>query len=223
MRPISWIWKECAHVCIRRRPTLHTSLTFIFSAHAVDHLISMSHSNTRVAFFFCQFDDMESLEAKTILASLIRQGLDGRSLPKIVETHLARIFRDPFLDFEKLTQLFVTVAEMFAVNFIVIDAIDECKKEERLLLLDVFRKVSLSNKTILKMYMATRDDIGKEIRKFSNKICDLPMSSPEISLDIATYVENVIEEKKDNGDLAVRDPKLLEEIRDALIKGAEGM
>lgn len=194
------------------------------SAHLVDHLISVSQANdTRVAFFFCQFDDVESLEARTILASLIRQGLDGRSLPKIVETHLSGILKNSFADIEELMALFIAVAERFAVNFIVIDAIDECKKDERSVLLDFLRKASLSNKFILRIYLATRDDVGEEIRKASKSLHHLPMSSPEAGQDIATYIENIIEEKKDKGDMIVGDPNLLVEIRDALVKGAQGM
>ena len=109
------------------------------------------------------------------------------------------------------------------MNYIVIDAIDECKKDERTVLLDFLRKVTLLTKPIFKIYLATRDDVGEEIRKISKTFYHLPMSSPEVSQDIATYIEGVIEEKKDKGDIVVRDPNLFVEIRDALIKGAQGM
>lgn len=48
-------------------------------------------------------------------------------------------------------------------------------------------------------------------------------SSSEAHMSIRTYIQDVLAEKKENKDFIVGNPKLLKEIRDALVERANGM
>jgi len=178
-----------------------------------------------VRFFFCQYDDQESLSARTILATLIRQCLDPSTLSSQVEAHLGRLFEGSLPDFDDLSDLMEKVSEVSDLShehFIVIDALDECDKGERGMLMLVLRRLLTSSRVNCKIFLASGPQLSTELKGLRPSY-HLSMTSPEVDLDIKTYIENMIAEKTDNGELLVGQPQLRDEIQDALTKGAQGM
>jgi hypothetical protein len=49
------------------------------------------------------------------------------------------------------------------------------------------------------------------------------MSCEETRADILTYIEDMVEDKIQDGDLDICDPQLKQDIQQALAKGANGM
>lgn len=138
-------------------------------------------------------------------------------------THLTKLFADGSPDAEDLRPLLQEVVDKSHTHFIVIDAIDECVKAERDTLLTVLRTTAESSRASLKIFIASRPDIGPEIERTFKTYHHKSMNSVGLHSDIATYIKDILIEKKESGDLKVGRLALVEEIQDMLIKGAQGM
>lgn len=177
----------------------------------------------RVIFFFCQFDNAESLTARTILGSLTRQCLNAESMPKAVEARLANLFDNGLPDLDDLEVLFVDQIAALKSCSIIIDGIDECAKAERNVVFGALRKVANASPRHFKIFVASRPQVGVEIEKFFKFRHQKSMDSPKVHADITRYIKIVLEEKRDDGELQVGNPELIAEIEDTLVSSAHGM
>jgi hypothetical protein len=194
------------------------------SASVIGELFCRSPTNPpSVGYFFCRYDGPESLKARTILHSLIRQCLNADSMSNQIEAHLKRLLEDSPPDFEELSDLMENVSAASQEQFIVIDAIDECKKGERGELLSALRRLMDSSRVKTKIFLASGPHIGIELKKALKISYRVSMTSPAVHSDIKTYIESVIGKKRDSGELVVGQTQLITEIQDALIRGAQGM
>lgn len=190
----------------------------------VGHLFVTPGNTSQIIYFFCQFDSDESLHASTILSSLIRQCLDAQSLPQHIESRLADLLRVPSPEVKELGILLKDVLQVIAkASFIFIDAIDECKKIERSILFKVLQDVTISCSSKVKIFLAVRQGIVEEVEKTCKPCCQVTMGSIEADLDIRTYIRDILVERKESGVLVVGNPKLLDEIREALVQESNGM
>jgi hypothetical protein len=197
---------------------------FQSSAFAVKQLLCHNTTNpTFVRFFFCQYDNPESLKARTILGSLIRQCLDINNLSNKIEGRLKELLKDSPLDFEELNDLIEDVFAVSQEQFIVIDALDECEKADRKLLLSALRRLINASKVKLKIFLTSGPHMGIEFERTLRPNFHISMTSPEANSDIRSYIENEITQKNENGDLMVGQSQLITEIQDALVRGAQGM
>ena len=175
-----------------------------------------------VLFFFCQHDKPESLSARAILGSLIRQCLDANSMPKQIEARLERLCGDS-PDCEDLGDFMEDILTVSSEQLIMIDAIDECETSQRDILLSTLRRLKNSRKVKPKIFLTSGLHIGAELKRALHIDHYISMASPEVHTDIKTYIEDVIAERVGNGDLVVGQPQLITEIQKALITGAGGM
>ncbi|MCJ1347169.1 hypothetical protein MMC31_005390 [Peltigera leucophlebia] len=195
----------------------------VLTASAVSHLFSSAQSCSRVIYFFCQFDNAESLNVSTILGSLIRQCVDAETLPHLIESRLTNLLKHSCPELKELGVLLRDVLAITKVGFILVDAIDDCRKPERGSLLMELRDVMGSCPGVAKLFLAVRQGIVEEVGNIC-KICyQATTNSTEAHKSIKLYIENVLAEKKEKKDLVVGNPKLLNEIRDALVKESNGM
>ena len=193
-----------------------------FSAAAIDDLFCSQHPRNTVSFFFCQFDNAESLQARTILGCLIRQLLTLDTLSKGICNRIETLFTDAMPDAEDLGSLFDEVAGESQIHYIVIDGLDECPKADRNVVLKVLGKL-VSSKSTIKILLSSREDIGGDIQRKFKPLRHKTMACQEAAADIASYIDGVIADKIDEKELEVGDPKLILDIRDALVQGAHGM
>lgn len=194
------------------------------SAAAIDDIFChQSPSNTFISFFFCKDNQAESLQARTILGSLIRQCLTVDKLSKNVEDKLSKLFSGFLPDVEELNPLFTAVSNLSQMHYVVIDGFDACPKVDRDAVLAALHHISTSSQSSVKIYLSSREDIRKDILKVFKNCHHQTMSRREVDADIASYVEGVMQMKVEQGELTVGDPNLISEVRDALIQGADGM
>ena len=201
------------------------SLLTCFSACTLGHLFDKSGNDYRVAYFFCQFDNAESLSASTILSSLVRQFLDPKTLPKSIETCLVNLLKVPSPEAQDLRILLehVLAIDKDKRNVIFIDAIDECARSEWEELLEVLQNIMVSCSSMVKVFLAVRQGITEEVGKIFKTHYQANMGSCEVDPDIKTYIEDVLAKKIDSGKLVVRNHGLIIEITDALVQQANGM
>ncbi|KAH0537546.1 hypothetical protein FGG08_005681, partial [Glutinoglossum americanum] len=176
-----------------------------------------------VIFFFCQFDNAPSLTARTILGSLTKQCLNIENMSKTTEAHLAKLFKNGPPDLDDLEALFVDQIAASESHFIVIDGVDECAKAERNVLFTALSKLVGCSLRSLKIFVASRPQVGLEIGRFFKFRHHVSMSSPEAYTDITKYIKSDLEAKRKSGDLKVGNSELIAEIEDALVSGAQGM
>lgn len=190
----------------------------------IGQLFATPGSSSRILYFFCEFDNDESLCASTILSSLVRQCLDAQSLPQSIESRLANLLQVSSPEAKELGVLLRDVLQVVAkASYIFIDAIDECKKSERSILLKVLQDLKISCSSKVKIFLAVRQGIVEEVEKMCKPCCQATMSCIEANLDIMTYIGDILTERKESGALVVGNPKLLDEIKDALAQEANGM
>ncbi len=194
------------------------------SASVINDLFSNRQgTDVHIKFFFCRFDEAISLKAETILRSIVRQSLDAANAFKDIGCCLERISRDASSDVEELRNLLEKQIAMSQACYIVIDALDECEKSDRDVILDFLQAVIAPNRPSVKILLTSRDSIGGEIKKRFPSVQRVSMSSPDAQSDIVTYTREAIDQRLRNGDLFVGNDKLVKEIQDALIQGAQGM
>ena len=199
------------------------SLLNCFSACTVGHLFGRSGNNYRVAYFFCQFDNAESLGASIILSALVRQLLDIKTLPKSIETCLVNLLKISCPEAQDLGSLLKDVLVISKCSYIFIDAIDECSKSEWEVLLEVLRDIVVSFSGVVKIFLAARQGIVEDVRKIFKAYYQVTMGSSKAGSDIKTYIKDVLAEKRDGGKLVVGNPELINEITDTLVQQANGM
>ena len=158
-----------------------------------------------------------------ILRSIIRQSLDATNLPRDIEVSLEDISQNALSGIEELQSLLQKKVALSQVYYIVVDALDECEKSERDLVLDVLQSVTALSHSKVKLFLASRDSIGRDIRKQFPSLQHLSMGSPEALSDISTYTRENIDERLSEGDLVIGNHQLVKEIQDVLIQGAQGM
>ena len=123
----------------------------------------------------------------------------------------------------ELERLLVDLFTTSPKQCIVIDALDECEKEEQQILLTTLRKIMNSPRAKPKLFLTSGPHIGVELNRFLEIHHRLSMTSSDVDNDITAYIESSLAEKKASGELIVGVPHLIDDIQDALVKGAKGM
>lgn len=195
----------------------------VLTAALIDELLCTQLSgNALVGFFFCQHDHRESLEARTILGSLVRQFLTIETMSETMQNQLERLSTDPLFSDDELELLLKTAFDASRKYFIVIDGFDECSPQDRRFILSVLKEASFSQSTI-KVFISSRHDSGREIEKAFDSRYSRTMDCQEVDRDIEVYIKTTIEDRRSIKELVVGDAELLQDIEEALIRGARGM
>jgi hypothetical protein len=198
-------------------------LTSYRRASIVEYLLKGKRDNViSITFFFPRFDDTISLEAETILRSIIRQSLNSNDLPSEIESRLEKIEKHPLSSLEAINDLLEGILALSKACYIIIDALDEFDKSERDILLKTLSSLSTAGGNV-KLFLAGRDSLSEEIKRRFQPVYHISMSCTQAQSDISRYISEIIDERLSNGDLVVGDNSIIQEIQDALIQGAQGM
>ncbi|KAJ6157411.1 hypothetical protein N7470_005003 [Penicillium chermesinum] len=197
----------------------------ILAASVVDWILTEIHdSKALVSFLFVRFDDYMSLETESILKSILFQVLDKAGFPDEVAVLLAdaqhKLSSTP-KDLINMLGLAYTTLELKRI-YIVIDGIDECPKQERDSLLSALASLRLFELNI-RVFISGRESVSSEVNMEFRHLSHLSMRSQLAQSDIATYINKTVDQKLRNEELIVGDNDLIEEIKDALRQGADGM
>ncbi|KAF1991001.1 purine and uridine phosphorylase [Aulographum hederae CBS 113979] len=118
----------------------------IMAAVAIDDLYRTHGDDTGIAFLFCNYKAQLDQSTPKLQAALLKQLVQGRpDLAALVERmytkHLKRQSR-PSID--ELIQGLRSTCSSYTTVYIIIDALDECLKEDREYLIDVLRDLQAS-------------------------------------------------------------------------------
>ncbi|KAK4210328.1 hypothetical protein QBC37DRAFT_292662 [Rhypophila decipiens] len=188
----------------------------------LDYLFQNGGSDASVLFYHVRFDKPESLQAETIIRSLIRQKLDTESLSVELNTLLVAAEHAMF-DSASLYNLLQRKLLESKITYIIIDGVDEPSPEEVKIVTCTLKRLMGHPRIFLKLLLSSRDGRSNDLRKKFLRSSHLSLHGDGADEDIKHYITQVIDERIEEGDLVVGDKALIGEIRDALTKGAQGM
>lgn len=111
----------------------------------------------RIAYFFCSHDNVASLKANTILSSLIKQLLNPDNIDASLELTLKAVLSSQDIFYPDLEPLLLKAVSLSRVQYLFIDAIDECSDIDRKKVLKALAKVMHEPKRQIKLCLSTRD------------------------------------------------------------------
>ena len=201
-----------------------TLLTYLYSAAVIEYLLTRPPKDqTHLGFFFCEYDNLSSLDSRIILGTLLRQCLSESKMSDVIETRLKGLFESPFSDVEDLESLLQDVAATPGTLIFIIDGFDECRKTDRMIVLKLLHRLMSTSPSKVKVFLSSREDIIGDIDRIFTTCHHVCMDCEETHADILAYVKDLIDEKILNGDLEVGDPQLKQDIQRVLANGANGM
>ena len=120
-----------------------------------------------------------------------------------------------------LFELLESLIQLPEIVYMVIDGLDECNENTRYQLLTFFMKlIKLRNRGI-KIIISSRPEI--DIMRSATKSHQISLEDAKDRLDIEAYIEDEIHQKRKAGKISFNEVSIMKEIKDALVKGAEGM
>ncbi|KAJ5637475.1 hypothetical protein N7490_007354 [Penicillium lividum] len=175
-----------------------------------------------VAYFFCRHDVAQSLKARTVIGSLIRQLLSSvEDLTSVAEALNQCAELD---EFTRMTCLLEYAFPSRSLQcFMIVDGLDELENSERIKTMAELAK--LQENFNIRICASFRSDPTSYDRRIdsvgfvSPTVIPIPENSSEIQAFILEELEDCLESQR----LVVGDPTLILEIRDALFHGSQGM
>jgi KAP family P-loop domain len=178
---------------------------------------------TAINYYYCDFSDPISLEARSILGAIIRELLENIIIPEDLEQKIEQFYRygTRTAAEDELLSILNAVLKYFSKIYICIDGLDECEKNEQATILSMVKQLAKFDHTVLKFIIISREEtlISTSLRKFPR----LRVSADKNSLDIRVFVEETVKSNIRSGALTIRDHSLESDIKSALIDGADGM
>ncbi|KAL6719360.1 hypothetical protein ACLMJK_003599 [Lecanora helva] len=194
----------------------------ILTACVIDELLIRQAGHAKIIFFLIDYNNANSLKARTILKSLLSQCLtiDRVHEHESVLESLSSLDGD-IAEFE---ELFVTVFSRISANtWVVIDGMDELAQPERRVMLSALSRIALNQDISTKLFVSSRDDLGVGLRNQFPSLFHMTTLCEESAQDIARYVELGVDEKIQQGELCVGDENIVGLIKEKLIEGARGI
>ena len=178
-----------------------------------------------MAFFYCDYADYETLDASTILGTIIQQLLDIR--PSIKETIAVKI-REAYGDGIRksspadLFQLLDFIIRHYHHTvYVVLDGVDETTPETQEKLLSGFSMLSESCGKLLKLYFSTRDIT--QISDHFPSYLSFNISESGADEDLENYIKASVHQRLHSLPIMVNHPYLEESAVRQLTVKAQGM
>ncbi|KAK6544064.1 hypothetical protein TWF694_000776 [Orbilia ellipsospora] len=201
----------------------------VLTAGVIDNLMELSRTASTkhyISYFFCTYTSPTSLQARTILASLLRQ---LAYYSHIWPQDLSDSFESYFEDKENASRVVPSNIQALLIklikankarNFIIIDGLDECNDKDRGLVVRTLKQIFSSIPDDLKILISSRasQDIGRALNEF--KQLDLATSNQS---DIEAFITRTLQDKEMEGQLPDLEPRLIEKIKTTLAANAQGL
>ncbi|THX79338.1 hypothetical protein D6D04_05225 [Aureobasidium pullulans] len=196
----------------------------VMTGYIVQEMSAKSSPGTeKLAYFFCQHDNEASLQATTILKSIIKQCLDQDEKLYDVNTLAIDALLESPNDLDGLEAFLSKLVSGLSRIVIILDGIDECSNKEMKTTLKSLRKLVLQKTSGLKLYLAGDERITDLIASFLNPIHGMNTGCLEARIDLQALVRQLVATKRQDEDLVIGDDHLHQEIVDVLCTASQGM
>ncbi|KAL9042772.1 MAG: hypothetical protein Q9214_003688 [Letrouitia sp. 1 TL-2023] len=175
------------------------------------------------SYFFCRFDDEESLQAKNIFGSIARQLVSDLSAEVFVD------FNQGPLDGPAILKLLENSLSNNRRYFIILDGLDECNETQMREVAEALYHLLNSSSLHIKVFWSSRSNVMSWLSaKFEPQQrvhLDAVESQKQIAHDIREFINTTLEEWLDGDppELQIWDPTLVLSIIDHLETEAHGM
>jgi Cdc6-like AAA superfamily ATPase len=219
---INWITESRSSVflCTGAPGTGKTVMTaYVIEALSAKYI----QSSEKLVYFFCEYDNEHSSQATTIIQSIIRQLLDQEDDAFTAnETSINELLKDPH-DLGLLQNLLSDVIGSWHSVVVILDGLDECSLTELELLLKTLHNIIRRQTTGLKLYLSGDDRISDLVKSLLNPGFVVVARMPEAELDLVELVQQLVNARREDGDLVVDDHSLYQEVIDVLCTRSQGM
>jgi hypothetical protein len=128
------------------------------------------------------------------------------------------------LDIDDARELILELVALYPITTIIIDALDECPREERAVMIDFIKTLIRNSSNLVKFFISSREDgdIVFHLEEFPS----LRISSGKNQVDIEAFVEAETRRLVESGSLLRHSQKqrqLMDEIMSRVAKDAKGM
>ena len=194
-------------------------------SNVIDFLSSrVDNKSSTIAFYYCAFSDIVTLQTVSILGTILKQLLLPKSslldtLNSALSSTFENVSRSP--DRKELTKLLGSVLEAYSQVYVIIDGLDECEKNVQQDVLYAINEIVQIPEHTVKVWVSNREDA--EIKNTLKAYSCLYISEANVTGDIANYVEASVKSRLSDGDLLIRDPGLENEIISTLTAKSQGM
>ncbi|KAF8465350.1 hypothetical protein BDZ91DRAFT_763717 [Kalaharituber pfeilii] len=201
----------------------------VLSTSVVKHLMdtclqqtTYEPGKTFIGYFFCTFSDYHSLVFEVIIRSLIKQILSVFHGSAEFEEYLAKFFNqcNNIPSVHQWQKLFIRTCSLPNHIYLILDGVDECHDDIQAQILELLNEM-LSIPRSIKIYLSSR----KEVYLARNLTHAISISLDDVKWrpEIEGYIDESLRQRLNDGRLQIEDPTMVEEIKQALMVGAEGM
>ncbi|KAL7270204.1 hypothetical protein RUND412_007099, partial [Rhizina undulata] len=194
----------------------------------IDTFESTRSNNNAVVYFYCKHGEKDRQDPLSILSTLVKQlslftspkGFLPQSVVSIFKEHEPKSGN---LQLSECQELIASLAKNFIQTTIVIDALDECDKESRKILLTALEVIMKSTAGVIKFFVTSRpaDDIELKLEGVPNVYIHSSDNSGDIAAFVRAEVDKCISEKSLlRGSVTL---ELKESVIEKLTSGADGM
>jgi hypothetical protein len=195
----------------------------VLTANIVDELASRDPALS-VVYFFCRYDDLESLSPRTIIGSIAAQilSLVKADTTKIVSgLQFKAMGTDEVFDtLEKILSADTSKAHKLCI---VLDGVDECKETDAKVVLKYLSRLIESSIHVYHILFSSRPDASQWASKILPPSSTLSMSVPGCHDEITSYIDDALEACLETERLSIGNPDIITKIRDTLLKNVHGM
>ncbi|KAF5987863.1 nucleoside phosphorylase [Fusarium coicis] len=193
----------------------------VILANMVDDLSQKRLENAQIAFFFCLWDGVESLQALIILGAIYHQVLKGLSLTSSATNVLKglRGFRDLSTILDNIDDVVVylrAALEAAGKTYLILDGLDECQNSERTKVIQVLQ--SLQTQCSLSVCLSSEPGVLTGVGWTNPHSIDLATENR----DVSSYIKSEISRLLKKGEFRIGYPALELQIRFALTTAAKG-
>lgn len=194
----------------------------VLCANVVNHVFLHKGRHDTATFFFVDRDNAESLQAETLIRSIIRQSIDSTEVPQYLESRLTNLDHAVFVQLDAWIDLLRYVIQQSTAFYILIDGLDECDAAERQAVFDALSLLA-ATASCLRIFISSRESVDLDLRGRSLPMSRVSMSCDSLMSDIRSYIDTSLQKRLQNEELAFGDAHLLVEVNDALTQHADGM
>lgn len=146
--------------------------------------------------------DVKSLDATTVIDTLIRQLLEKTDIPEDIETQISALYNGvsvaPAL--HELLDILERSLKLFSTCLIVIDNLDELPRESQFTIVGAVKSLLSTDKTLIKALVSSRseeNDIRRALR--GPHFYSIEISADNISSDIRVFINDEVDTRIKQG------------------------
>ncbi|KAL8992330.1 MAG: hypothetical protein Q9169_007181 [Polycauliona sp. 2 TL-2023] len=179
--------------------------------------------NASMVYCYCDYADMRTLCAETILGTLLKQLLCNGQIPEDLEKKFPPGYGDHerTLSTYDLIDLICMAISKRPFTFVIIDGLDECEKPCRKEMQGLLAQLQGIDSSSIKLFVSCRQE--DQLLRSLQGIPTIQMTSAVLEDDIRLFVAASVSSRIAAGELRVRDANLKKYVTDELVNKAHGM